>query len=78
MRLARLPTIRPQPVLSLWAGHVALRLFPCLLADPGTERLAALSTATIHPRRSGSLERSRSEEGRIGSWTLPLKRITHA
>src|SRR6516162_2358601 len=38
-RLPRLPTIRPPPVLSRWAGHGVLRLFPRLLADPDAERL---------------------------------------
>src|SRR5262249_44203321 len=77
-RLARLPTIRPLAFLSLWAGHVAPWLFPRLFTDPDVERLGTQSAATIHPRRSRSLGRGRSEEGRIGSWTLPLKDLTHA
>jgi excisionase family DNA binding protein len=75
---ARLPIIKPPAaVLTLLGGHVVLRLFRWLLVGPGAERLAALSTAAIRPRRSHSLEGSRGEEGRIGSWAPPLKR-SHA
>src|SRR5262249_14447772 len=74
-----LPTkCRPRPpLLSPLGAHVAIRTLRCRTADPGVERLGTPSAATIHPRRLGSLERSWSEEGRIGSWALPLKR-SHA
>jgi hypothetical protein len=41
--------------------------------DGDVESLGTQSAATIHPRRSRSSERVWSEEGRIGSWALPLK-----
>ena len=44
--------------------------------DPDAESLGARRADAIHPRRSHSLERSRGEEGRIGSRALPLKKIS--
>jgi excisionase family DNA binding protein len=63
--------------LSLLAGPEVLRVLERPSADPDAERLGALCTAPTHRRRSRSSERVWSEEGRIGSWVLPLKR-SHA
>jgi hypothetical protein len=78
-RPSHLRLIRPQlTVLTRLADLVLLRLLRCLSGDPGVERLGAARTVAIRRRRLRSLERSMGEEGRIGSWALPLKDLMHA